>query len=209
MATAKQVKGYIEQHPLVKECLLKGIVNFSELSRQIISANSLAKTDFDAVLVAVRRYAEKTKGRKDSEKAIVELFKKSKLEIKTKVCAIVLDNSASFSFIVKIIQEINALQEPCHLIQGTKAITLVVPEEFLEKIEKTFVGKIISKKKKLVEIVLHSPPEIENAPGFVAFVYGLLLEHGVNIVETMSCWTDTLLVIEEKDLAKAMSALQL
>ncbi len=208
MNAAKIAGEYIEKHPVVKECLAKGLVNFSELARQVIEQTSLKQKDFDAVLVAVRRYAEKVKPGKDNEKAIMKLFKKSKLEIKNKVCAIVLDESAPFSYIVKLIEEINEKQEPAHLIQGSRTFTLVTSQEFLEKIEKIFSGKVISKKKGLVQIVLRTAPAIESTPGVVAYIYSLFAEHGINIVETMSSWTETLIVLNEKDLGKAMEILK-
>ena len=79
---------------------------------------------------------------------------------------------------------------------------------FLSEIKKLFRNKIIKENKNLIEITLKSPKEIETTAGVVPYVYSLFGEHGINIVETMSCWTDTLFVIEEKDIAKAMDILR-
>lgn len=208
MNAAKAAKDFIEKRPVIKECLAKGLLNYSELARKIIEQNALKKSDFDAVLVAVRRLAEKAKPSRDSEKAIMQLLAKSKLEIKTRVCSVVLDQSIPFSFLTKLIGEINEKNEPCHLIQGNRAFTLITSEEFLPVIEKSFAGKIISKIKSLVQIVFVTAPAIESTPGVIAYLYGLFAEHGINIVETMSSWTETLIVVEEKDLAKAMEILK-
>jgi len=56
-------------------------------------------------------------------------------------------------------------------------------------------------------IVVHSPEELENTPGVVAFLATLLSEQNVNIVEFISCWTETIMVVEKKDSLKAYEVL--
>jgi predicted regulator of amino acid metabolism with ACT domain len=56
-------------------------------------------------------------------------------------------------------------------------------------------------------IVVHSPEELEATPGVVAFLTTLLAEQGVNIVEFISCWTQTIIVIEKKDSLKVYETL--
>jgi aspartokinase len=56
-------------------------------------------------------------------------------------------------------------------------------------------------------IVIHSPEELEATPGVVAFLATLLAEQNVNIVEFISCWTETILVVEKKDSLKAYEVL--
>ena len=56
-------------------------------------------------------------------------------------------------------------------------------------------------------IVVHSPEELEATPGVVAFLATLLAEQNVNIVEFISCWTETIMVVEKKDSLKAYEVL--
>jgi len=58
-----------------------------------------------------------------------------------------------------------------------------------------------------VQISMLLSEEVEIVPGVVAYVYGLLAEHGINLREEMSCWTDLMLVIEQKDLETAVRLL--
>ena len=60
----------------------------------------------------------------------------------------------------------------------------------------------------LAEITIESSPEIEDIPGVMAFVYSLLAERGININETLSSYSDTILVVAEKDAQKALEALR-
>ncbi|HDO19617.1 MAG TPA: hypothetical protein ENG74_02695 [Thermoplasmatales archaeon] len=62
--------------------------------------------------------------------------------------------------------------------------------------------------KGLALIIIRSPKDIENTPGVLSYIYSLFAENGINIVETMSCWTDTILVVDEKDVARVMEFLK-
>ena len=42
----------------------------------------------------------------------------------------------------------------------------------------------------------------------MGYLYSLFGENGINIIETMSTWTDTLFVIEEKDVGRVMGILR-
>ncbi len=56
-------------------------------------------------------------------------------------------------------------------------------------------------------IVIHSPEELEATPGVVAFLATLLAEQNVNIIEFISCWTETIIVVEKKDSLKTYEVL--
>ena len=52
-----------------------------------------------------------------------------------------------------------------------------------------------------------SAPSNEATPGVVAFLATLLAEQNVNIVEFISCWTETIMVVEKKDSLKTYEIL--
>ena len=56
-------------------------------------------------------------------------------------------------------------------------------------------------------LIIKSPEDMEKVPGVVSYIYSLLGDHGVNVVETMSCWTDTIVVVSEKEIPTAMEFL--
>jgi len=205
---ARAVHDYIEAKPFVRENLKKGLLNYSALARAIISELKLEDNNFDAVLVAIRRCSASIKPKKEFESKIVQLIKNGRIEVKNKVCSIVLDSKIPASALATLINEISAKGESVQIIQGNTCFTVITSEFFGEKIEKTFQGRILNRKYGLVQITLKTDKEVEYTPGFVAYVYGLFSQHGINIIETMSSWTETLFVIEEKDLQAAMQALK-
>lgn len=200
---------YITEHPSIKDCLKKGLINYSSLTRLIADELKIdLKKNFDAILIACRRYHRKIKSESAVENKILKILKQSKIEIKNKIIAVVIEKDVHFSHLLGLEKEIKSVAETFNMIEGTNSITLITSEEFLDKIRKTFKHKIIKENKNLVEVIIKSPKEIEQTPGILHYLYSLFGEHGLNIAETMSCWTDTLLVIKEKDIAKAMELLR-
>lgn len=202
----KLAEKYIKEHPSIKDCLKKGLVNYSSLSRQI--SNETGIKQFDAILIACRRFSKKLKKESVLEDKIIEVLKKSKIETKNKIIAIVLEKDIFFNNLIDIEKEIKRKNDVIHIIESVNAITVVTTEDYLEKIEKTFKNKILSMNKDLVEITIKSPKELETIPGVASYLFSLFSEYGVNIVETMSCWTDTLFVIKEQDIGKIMQVLK-
>ena len=88
----KLTENYILEHPSIKDCLKNDLVNFSSLSRKIAEELDLSvKKNFDAILIACRRFQRKLKKEETFESRILKILKKSKVEIKNKIIAIVLE----------------------------------------------------------------------------------------------------------------------
>lgn len=205
----KVTEQYIREHPSVKDCLQKGLVNHSALARRLSTELALPlKKNFDAMVIASRRFARKLVKEKEYEKEILEVLKKSKIEVKNKMCAVVLERDVFFSNLLALEKEIRKKNETIRIIEGVSGITIITSEDFLELIKKYFKNKIIIENTCLAEITIKSPPEIETTPGAYAYLCSLFGEYNINIVETMSCWTDTIFLVNEEDIGKGMRMLR-
>ena len=60
----------------------------------------------------------------------------------------------------------------------------------------------------LVALILLSPERVEVTPGFVAFITQLLASRSINIVEFISCSTNTIIILDTPDALHAFSLLQ-
>ena len=205
----KLTESYIAEHPFVKDCLKKGLINYSSLTRQICQDLSLdAKKNFDAILIACRRFYNKIKKEPTVEKRILEILKKSKIEVKNKINSIVLEKDIVFSNLLDIEKEAKKSLETFHVVEGATAITIITSDEFAVKVKQAFRNKIVRENKNLVEVILKSPKEIETTSGVISYLYSLLGENGINVYETLSCWTETIFLIEEKGLSRVMELLR-
>ncbi|MBN2367686.1 ACT domain-containing protein [Candidatus Woesearchaeota archaeon] len=205
MSITKQVESFISGRPSIKDSLQLGLVNYSALSRQICDELKIEK--FDAVLIACRRYYWKSQKNSIHEKAILELVKNAKLRVRNKIIVAIIEKLRDMDPIYHLQKKIRKDKGDFNLIEGEDTITLVTNSAYSEEIKKSFRSRIVMLNEKLVQITFLFDPKIEKVSGVVTYVYSLLAEQGINIHEEMSCWTDLMIVIEEKDVAKAMKVL--
>lgn len=207
MNIAKETHNYVLAHPSIKDSLKKGLINYSKLTRMIISETGLKPRHFDAAVVALRRIERELKKKTGFERQIRELLKDTKLQIKNKVLVCIVEKNIQTDRLLDVEKEIKDRKGDINIIEGAKAFTLITSQENEAIIDRYFKNKIIKKNKDLVEIILQSPESLEEVPGVMGYLYSLFAENAINIVETMSCWTDTIFVIEEKNIGKVLEVL--
>lgn len=187
MTVAQNVRSYLRNKPYLLEALEKGIVNLSELSRQI--QRELKTSNTSAVKAALRRFAEDAQRHKQKrEEKVLQVLKRSGMAVYDR---------KSVMITTKEINAKNALK--VDLLD--KHVYLLDRSELPERVS------ALVKHEDCTMIVVHSPEELEATPGVVAFLATLLAEQNVNIIEFISCWTETILVVEKKDSLKAYEVL--
>ncbi|MEM4755987.1 MAG: hypothetical protein QW594_02545 [Candidatus Woesearchaeota archaeon] len=205
----EQAVAYLEQHPYIKECLKKNLINYSKLSRYLASELGLKQQQsHNALLVACRRYQQQLKPQLAQDHKIFSLLAQSELEIKNKVMTVVIAKAAYLEKLLSIEKKIRAKADLFYAIEGTSAYTLITSEKYADEITQLFGYHVLTINTKLALLILKNPKEIETTPGVIAMLYTLFANHQVNIVETLSCWTDTLIVVKEEDIGKVMQFLR-
>lgn len=207
--TTELTEKYLAEHPSIKDCLKHGIINYSKLSRKIAKElNIEKKTSIEAILIACRRYEVKIKKERNLEEKILNILKRSELEIKNKIIVAILDKKLYMGDLIEIEKKTRKAADTFYAIEGEKAFTIIISEKYLEDLNKLFERDIIKISKNLAMITIKSPEGLESTPGVVSYLYSIFGEHGINIVETMSCWTDTIFVVEENDIPTVMKFLK-
>lgn len=207
--TSAITEGFIKSHPSIKDCLIKGIINYSSLSRLIADELELKKNaSKDAILIAARRFRDKIRKQQPNENDILRLLKSGEIEAKNKIFRMVVEKGHLTEDFLGLEKEIRKEKGAFYAIEGTKTITIISSMRYLDRIKENFSRNILDTKKNLVMIIINTSETIEETTGVISYVYSLFAENGINIIDTMSCWTDTILVIEEKDLSKAMELLK-
>jgi hypothetical protein len=209
--TSKLTEQYISEHPSIKDGLRKDVINYSALARLIADDLKITKrSSFDAVVVACRRYAAKLEKGEIHEEKIRDVLKKSRLEMKNKVGVFILRKGIGlWSGLEEIEKEVRRKTEFFHSIEGSAAVTVIAPQEYEKDISKKVGSYLLKQTLNLVEVRIRSPEDLEKTSGVVAYLSYLLAEQGINVVEMMSCWTDTIFIIEEKDVPKTMEKLRI
>jgi predicted regulator of amino acid metabolism with ACT domain len=210
----KEVEEYVKIHPFVRIALFENLINYSKLSRRIIRDLKLEHSDIDAIIVACRRvYSKHNKKINKEQISIKDILESTSLQIKNKVSVIILSSNTpdeKIDALRKSVEEVNKnnnQKEILHIIRGVSVITIITSDDIACRVCKTFSRFLIKETSNLVEVILKSSARLEEVPGVIAHLYSLLAENGINIVETMSCWTDTILVINQKDLGLTIDLL--
>ena len=207
MATiARQVRDYIGGHPSISDALKMDIVNYSALARRICKDLGIRREE--AVLAACRRYpVEKLRGY--SEDAIRRMLEKSRVETRTKVATItVVQGVDVLQRLGDVVEELLDENKVCRLLQVSQGTVIIMDDDSVSRVTKKLRPEhIISVARGLVEIAVTSPETIEKTPGLLAFLSGALASRGINIVEEMSCYTDTIFILDRKDMTRAVEVL--
>ena len=94
------------------------------------------------------------------------------------------------------------------VIEGNTIVTIISDLNSFNEISSIFEGKhVIDQNKNLATIIIRSPDEITATPGCVQAFYNALSRRHINIEETMSCYTETIIVLKMEDVSKAFAAL--
>jgi hypothetical protein len=206
LSAAELTRKYIDRHPSIRDCITKDLINYSSLARLIMK--ELGVKNEEAVLAASRRYAMKL-AKTDFEGAVIRLFEASRLELKTRICIVVAKNEwIVLKNLEDVVRKLLAEKSTMQVLQSANGITVISEDKHLPSIVRA-IGQdyIISVKENLGEVTVKSPPAIEETPGAFAYLMGMLSEQGINLLEAVSCYTDTIFIVSREDMMRAFDIL--
>jgi hypothetical protein len=205
-SVARHVREYLDGHPVIADAIRLGIGNYSAIARRI--ATDLGETRTDAIIAACRRYP---RGRNESfrEAGVRRVLRKSRIETRTKVAAITLSQGADvLQRLGDVVEELLDENSLCRVIQVSRGTVVIVDEDSVLRVTKQLRGpQVVGVRKGLVELAVTSPESIEETPGLLTLLTGVLSAQSINIVEALSCYTDTIFLLEQDDLTSAMAVL--
>ncbi|GAB6101766.1 hypothetical protein JCM16138_09890 [Thermococcus atlanticus] len=210
ISVAKAVKDTVLSRPAIKECLILDVINYSALARLILKEleKKNVKTSTGAVKMALIRIGEELKKeRVFFERRIKGVVAKTVIELQSDLTVITAEKRAVLNKIgplSKVMENARFFQ----LTQGVETFTLVLSSEEKEEVVKILRDNIVDLIEEQTAIVLISPEEIIETPGFVAFVASALSSGGINITQVISCHKDTIFVLDRRDAPKAYQILE-
>jgi aspartokinase len=188
-SVAQLVRETIQMRPSLLDALNMKIVNYSALAR--ILQGELGEGSIEAVKAAVIRVSDEiASDRGLREEAVQSILKESKVRLQDKIAVVLSPLRLDIPHIV----------------------TAHLTDQYIYIVDQTTMrGELkepVKIQSNLVALILLSPPRVETTPGFVAFVTQLLASRNINMVEFISCSTNTIIVLDSQDALKAFSLLQ-
>ena len=204
---AKITRDLIESDMSIQDSIARDYVNISGVARLLkpkIEKISKTNVNEEAIITAIKRITPKYNSVSNE---IMEIISKSNINVRTGVSKLsVVKNKRSQEKIRSAM--INNKEEFIQISEATSALTVIYSQEFRKELTRRFnKAEILEDSVNLAAIIVHSPIEVINIPGFVFTIYGQVAKRQINIEDTVSCFTDTIIVVKTKDVAMTFSAL--
>jgi len=188
-SVAQLVRETIHMRPSLLDALKMQIVNYSALARML--QTEIGEGSLEAVKAAIIRVSDELETESSlREEMVLSILRESVVRLQDKISVIISSEELDIPYIVT-----------AYL---TDSYVYVVDQTRL----KNKLPDHVQVSSNLVALILISPPRVEETPGFVAFITSLLASREINIVEFISCSTNTVIILDQADALSAFSLLQ-
>ena len=175
--------------PSLMDALKMGIVNYSSLSRMLHA--EIGEGSLEAIKAAVIRISEElTAERSLQEERVLSILKESNVRLQDKIAVLISPEILNIPYLVTAY----LTDSYVYVVDQTK-LKVKIPDH-------------VQVNSNLVALTLISPQRVETTPGFVAFMTQLLASRDINIVEFISCSTNTVIILDSRDALNAFSLIQ-
>ena len=203
----KSVKMLIESDFSIQDALSRGYGNSSEIARILKpSIDNMMKKNIklDSIITSVKRTKFNYNVYSDS---VTRIIANSTISVKTDVIKLSLKRSSvTLNLVSKLISKYQ--EDFLQVSESLSALTLIFDSNILSIVRKNFSkSDILEEELNLAAIIIHSSKQIIKTPGCTILFYNQLLRRGINIEDTTSCFTDTILVVYMDKVGNAFMAL--
>lgn len=212
-SVAQFVRHMVYTRPCILENLRLGIINYSALSKLLkkdLEKILKTKVSESAVKIALIRLAKPliTEGRRP-DIAFARVMAASSLSLIDDVEVITLDSSKARRVVSKILQFAGRARF-FQFTQSIDSFTLMVDRETAEEIHELpeVSGSMLSFMQRQAAILMNSPPEIVSTPGIISYLSFLLSSRGINVTQIISCYRDTIFIVNMEDALQVYSLLR-
>jgi len=191
----------------LQDALGRGYGNFSAIGRVIkprVESIMQRSVNLQSIITAVKR-AKKLQGRFfENMRGVIA---KSMINVRTDVAKLSIEKTRrSLITIRKLLADYQ--EEFLQVSESISAITLIFDQKLFAEIRSLFrTDDVLEERTNLSAIIVRSPREIVETPGCISNFYNQVSRRQVNIEDTTSCFTDTIIVVRMEDVGTAFSAL--
>ena len=201
------VREIINNDASFQDSLQYAYCNISALARiikpqidQILARN----ISIESIVTALKR---SRKVYNFQEHSIASILANSSISVKTDVAKVSANKSKKT--IEKVAKALTQnVDNFVSVSESILSITLVFDDILIYDVKRMFTPyDILEIENDLAAIIVHSPEEIIKTPGCAITLYNQLARRHINIEDTVSCYTDTIVLVKMADVAKAFNAL--
>ena len=206
LSLAKIVQYLIDGDASIQDAIERGYANFSAIARLLKpKAERILgrKVTLEGMITSVKRAKTKYKPSRKQLKVIAE----SVIIIRTNLAKISLEKTRRNLEKARLISA-EFPEAFFQILEGASALTLITDERIFSQVRSKFEDTgILDERGNLAAVIVQSPREIVDTPGCVMRFYNAISRRGINIEETISCYTETIIVLKMEDSVKVYSIL--
>jgi hypothetical protein len=206
LSLAQTVQFLIENDPAIQDALSRNYANFSAIARlfkpkaEKILGRQVA---LEGLITAVKRIRNINSFKYKHQKVISE----SIINLRTDVAKISVEKTRKNLEKARLIST-DFPEVFFHVLEGTSVLTLITDQRIFNKVSSVFTkDETLEEKQNLAAIVIQSPKDIVDTPGCIIAFYNPISRAHINIEETISCFTETIIVLQMENAARAFSLL--
>ena len=202
------VKDIISKDISFQDSLHRGYCNISALARILkpqVDKILNKKVNIESIVTALKRSRKIYKIHE--RRRISLILAGSVISVKTDVAKLSTSKSKNTIEIIAKALRRNA-DNFISISESILSITLVFDNALLDRVKAMFTyPDILEVESDLAAIIVHSPEGIIKTPGCAIAFYNQLAARHINIEDTVSCYTDTIVLVKMSDVGKAFNAL--
>ncbi|MGD9212969.1 MAG: hypothetical protein PVI90_19445 [Desulfobacteraceae bacterium] len=204
---SKTVQNLIDEDLSLQDALQRNYGNYSAIARMLlpkIQETTEDEINIESVITAVKR-AETNYTLLQGK--ITRVVAGSVLNIRTDMAKVSVNNTKqNLEKIRKTLATFSG--EFLQVIEGNTVVTLISDLNSFHIISGIFdETDVIDQNQNLATVIIRSPDDITSTPGCVQAFYNAISRRHINIEETMSCYTETIIVLAMEDVSKAFAAI--
>ncbi|MEM2935972.1 MAG: hypothetical protein QW231_02210 [Candidatus Bathyarchaeia archaeon] len=206
-SVSRVVQDLISRDLSLQDALQRGYANYSAVARMLqskVEGILGRRVKLEGLITSVKR--AKTAYQLPGEE-ITWVVAGSTLNLRTDVAKVSVEKTnRTLEVIRRTLGKF--LGEFLHVLVGISAVTLIFDQRRFEDVCSMFPAEeVLDKKQDLAALVVQSPREIIDTAGCITTFYNQVSRKHINIEETVSCFTDTIIVLSMEDVDKAFTAL--
>ncbi|HKT21590.1 MAG TPA: hypothetical protein VJR06_03060 [Nitrososphaerales archaeon] len=209
-SVTRAVRDEIDSDLSIQDAIARDYVNLSGLARMLVPrvAARTGKKPKGVSEVGIATALKRLRGAySPASPRVSKVIAESVVNVRTHVSRLSVERTR------RTLQTVTTLLSENHedFIQVSESlsyITMIFDDRLHARVRRALAAaEILDEGEGEAAITVHSPEDIVTTPGCISAFYNQLFRKRVNVEDTVSCYTDTIMLVEMKDASRAFEAL--
>jgi hypothetical protein len=209
-SVARAVKEEVDADLSIQDAIARDYVNLSALARVLVPrvAARTGRKARGVNEVGVATALKRLRGSySTSPQRVSKVIAGSVVNVRTQVSRLSVERTR------RTLQTVTSLlsgnqEDFIQVSESLSYITMIFDQKLHARVRRSLAAaEILDEGEGEAAITVHSPEEIVTTPGCISAFYNQLFRRKINVEDTVSCYTDTIMLVEMKDASRAFEAL--